>query len=119
MNEDNPFKASDQKASAFTEPQQEAPVSDTHAAYNAVSDLVGGVNVRKKDNYFQAKFIGISVLLGAAIGVGVSFLPGTRDMPWIGGLIIGSFAGLVIGFFASGIFLMIYRGVRHAQGKHD
>jgi len=33
--------------------------------------------------------------------------------------LIGSFAGLVIGIFGSGIFLMIYRAARHISGKHD
>jgi hypothetical protein len=41
------------------------------------------------------------------------------DIPWYGGAIAGAFAGLAVGLFASGIFLMIYRAVRHLQGKHD
>jgi hypothetical protein len=31
----------------------------------------------------------------------------------------GGFTGLVVGFFASGIFLMIYRAVKHIRGQHD
>jgi hypothetical protein len=31
----------------------------------------------------------------------------------------GAFAGLVVGVFSSGIFLMVYRAIRHVRGKHD
>ena len=39
--------------------------------------------------------------------------------PPIAGALGGAFIGLVAGFFASGIFLMIYRAVMHLRGRHD
>ncbi len=27
--------------------------------------------------------------------------------------------GLIVGFLTSGLFLMVYRMVRHVQGRHD
>ena len=41
------------------------------------------------------------------------------NLPWYGGALVGSFLGLVLGILTSGIFLMVYRAVRHIQGKHD
>jgi len=32
---------------------------------------------------------------------------------------LGGLGGLIIGFLVSGIFLMIYRAVKHASGDHD
>jgi uncharacterized membrane protein YeiB len=32
--------------------------------------------------------------------------------------LVGSFIGLLAGFFGSGIFLMIYRAAKHAEGDH-
>jgi hypothetical protein len=34
-------------------------------------------------------------------------------------VIVGGFLGLIAGLLGSGVFLMIYRAVRHAKGKHD
>jgi hypothetical protein len=53
------------------------------------------------------------------VGAILAALNAHWDLPWFGGALIGSFAGLVIGIFASGIFLMIYRAARHIKGKHD
>lgn len=120
MNEDNPFKAGPLRASpGSSESVEPPPVSEGQAAYNTMTDLVGGLNVRKSDNVFQAKFILASVILAALVGAAVVHLSDTGDMPVYGGALLGSFAGLVIGFFASGIVLMVYRGIRHLRGKHD
>ena len=73
--------------------------------YNAVSDTVVGVNVRKKDNIIQGLIILVTVIIGLVIG-----------QMYGGFLMLG---GLIIGFLVSGIFLMIYRAVKHASGDHD
>ena len=95
------------------------PVSSERAAYNIVSDTVVGLNIRKSDNVFQAKFIGITVLVLATIGAALAALNPGWNLPWFGGALAGSLAGLIIGVFASGIFLMIYRAVRHVKGDHE
>ena len=82
-------------------------------AYNIVSDTVTGVNIRPRDNLIQALAIAISLLLGVAIGALVM----SRDR--VLGAVCGGFVGLLAGLFGSGLFLMIYRFVRHARGRHD
>lgn len=101
MNEDPSAKA--------TSPPQ--PVSGRQA-YNLVTDTVAGPNLRLKDNLVQAGVIFVCCLLGAGFGA----LSVNDRMP---GLLMGGFAGMVVGFFGSGLFLMIYRAARHIQGKHD
>lgn len=86
------------------------PASANRQAYNVVTDTVVGPNVRLKDNLIQALVIFVCLVLGAVIG-GIFF--GGE------GALLGGFAGLLIGLFGSGTFLMIYRGMRHAKGKHD
>jgi len=94
-------------------------MSTGRAAYNVVTDTVTGVNVRWSDNRLQAIFVFISVILLSFVGAVCAIVNAQWNLPWYGGALIGSFAGLVIGIFASGIFLMIYRAARHIQGKHD
>lgn len=110
----NPYEPSETLAG-----ERQAGASSGQAAYNIVSDIVVGVNVRGSDNKFQAIFIAVSVLLCAGIGAARVRFQGSWQLPWYGGALIGALAGLVIGLFASGIFLMVYRTVRHLQGKHD
>ena len=95
--------------------------SDTSGrdTYNIVADTVVGLNIRKSDNVFQAKFIGITVLVLAAIGAASAAWNPGWNLPWWGGALAGAFAGLIIGVFASGIFLMIYRAVKHVKGYHE
>ncbi len=81
-------------------------------AYNLVTDIVGGPNVRPKDNLYQGLAILVCLLLGAGIG---SLAMAER----LTGALLGGFIGLLAGLLGSGIFLMIYRAVKHAQGKHD
>ncbi len=100
-------------------PPQVTGISEGKAVYNAVSDTVIGVNVRKSDNKFQAFFILWSILISSVLGgILVPLVPGW-SAPWYGGVFAGAIIGLLAGFFASGIYLMIYRGARHLQGKHD
>jgi predicted RNA-binding Zn-ribbon protein involved in translation (DUF1610 family) len=81
-------------------------------AYNVVSDLGAGINVRRRDNLIQLGVIVIATLLGIAIGAMV-----TRDRAT--GEVLGGFIGLLAGLFGSGIFLMIFRAIQHARGRHD
>ena len=97
---------------------QSDKLSTEHAAYNIVSDTVFGLNTRKGDNKFQAKCIFGSVLVLATCGAVLAALIRDWDLPWYGGALIGAFAGLIAGVFGSGIFLMVYRAVRHLKGDH-
>ena len=81
-------------------------------AYNVVSDTVTGVNLRLKDNVLQGIAIFVCTALGAAIG---AFVVEER----LPGALVGGFAGLIIGFFGSGLFLMVFRAIRHIRGRHD
>ena len=99
--------------------EKTADLTAGQEAYNVVTDTVTGVNVRWSDNKFQAIFVCISMVVMAFLGGLLAALNSRWNLPWYGGALIGSFAGLVIGIIGSGIFLMIYRGVRHIKGKHD
>jgi hypothetical protein len=94
-------------------------VSSGLADYNIVSDTLTGVNFRRKDNAFQAVFVFFTVVFTSIAGAVLAALNAGWNLPWYGGALIGAFAGLVIGILASGIFLMVYRGIRHIVGKHD
>ncbi len=94
-------------------------VTPGHAAYNIVTDTVTGVNVRWSDNRLQAVIVIASMVAASLVGAILAALNSQWKLPWYGGALIGSFAGLVIGIFGSGIFLMIYRASRHIKGKHD
>ena len=102
-----------------TSQDQTQSVSSGQAAYNVVTDTVTGVNVRWSDNKFQAVFVFVSLILASLTGAILAALNAHWNLPWYGGALIGSFAGLVIGIFASGVFLMFYRAARHIKGKHD
>ena len=91
-------------------------------AYNIVADTVVGMNVRKSDNLFQLKVILVCVLAGCPLGAVAGALladPGNRLPSALGGALGLGFAGVVLGLFGSGIYLMIYRAVRHVRGQHD
>lgn len=107
-----------------THPPQPAPAptdggDSGRAAYNVVSDTVTGLNVRMSDNLLQAGMIAASVVIFAVVGAVVVALKSDAEIPWYAGAFGGAVAGLVIGLVGSGVFLMIYRAVRHLQGKHD
>lgn len=86
--------------------------------YNVVTDTTTGVNIRRSDNLFQALFILIAIVICSALGAVLAMF-NDWGLPWFGGALVGGFAGLLLGVFSSGIFLMVYRAKRHAQGKHD
>lgn len=113
---ENPFHSSGDSANAS---KDKTPFTPGHAAYNIVTDTVTGVNVRWSDNKFQAIFVFISMVMTSLLGALLAALNSRWNLPWYGGALIGSFAGLVIGILGSGIFLMFYRAVRHIKGKHD
>ena len=115
-----PENAFQPPADAANSNQDHAPsLTPTRATYNVVTDTVTGLNVRWSDNKFQAVFVFASVALTSIIGAILATLNPEWNLPWYGGALVGTFAGLVIGIFASGIFLMFYRAVRHIKGKHD
>jgi hypothetical protein len=95
-------------------PPEEKPASQLtdRQVYNLVSDTAIGVNIRRKDNLYQALAIFVCLLLGILIGFLVMSDP-------IAGLFVGGFVGLLVGLLSSGIFLMVYRFIRHIRGQHD
>ncbi len=91
-------------------------------AYNIVADTVGGVNVRLSDNVLQLIVILICVLILSPVGAIVGAVyspPEERVIGTIGGGLGMACIGVVLGLFGSGIYLMIYRAVRHVKGKHN
>jgi hypothetical protein len=84
--------------------------------YNVVSDTVTGANVRLKDNLYQ----GVAVFVCAAIGAAAGYYLTVETLlgGWIGAG-LGAASGMLVGVVASGIFLMVYRGIRHVRGRHD
>ena len=87
------------------EPKERLSSKET---YNVVSDTVVGLNIRKKDNLIQGIIILVAIIIGLVTG-----------QMYGGFLMLGGLGGLIIGFLGSGIFLMIYRAVKHASGDHD
>jgi len=69
-----------------------------------VLDTFTGVNFRFQDNVLQALFAFASVMIGAAAGAILTVLNPRWNLPWFGGALFGSFLGMVVGVFASGIF---------------
>ena len=99
----------------FSPPGDDEPTPDPTSerqAYNMVADTLVGANVRFWDNVLQAAAIGICFF----IGIGIGCLLMTDRLT---GGVFGGFIGLLVGLFGSGIFLMVFRAIRHAQGKHD
>jgi hypothetical protein len=84
----------------------------TRQAYNVVSDTVTGVNIRPRDNLYQGLAILICLVLGAGIGCLV-----VADR--LRGAVGGGLVGVLVGLFGSGLYLMIYRAIKHARGEHD
>jgi hypothetical protein len=109
-NQNDPPATPDPIEAEFAGPSH-SPLTGSDA-YNVVSDTVTGVNVRVKDNVFQAFAVFSCLLLGALIGA----LVVQERIP---GALVGGFVGLVVGLLGSGTFLMVYRAVRHLGGRHD
>jgi hypothetical protein len=91
--------------------QTDRPLTNKQT-YNIVSDTVVGPNLRYKDNLYQGITIGVCLILGGLIGC---LAVTERAM----GALAGAFAGMVVGLFGSGIFLMVYRAIKHLRGRHD
>ena len=101
----------------MNEPQQpddrRKPGMTPEESFKMVSDTVAGPNLRLKDNLIQGIAIFACLVVGA--GIGAAVVVEERLV----GAVAGAFVGLLVGLFASGIFLMIYRAVRHLRGRHD
>lgn len=95
------------------EPEIKKPITGQEQ-YNLVTDLVTGPNLRWRDNLIQGVIVLIFALAGLVIGP-MFFHGEVLLLGLVGGLVLGLLAGVLV----SGIAIMIYRGVRHAQGKHD
>lgn len=114
---DNSFVSPDDPAEAV--PSKPMSGRDT---YNVVSDVLVGANLRKSDNLFQLKAILVCAIIGGALGAIAGALLSDSGNRLIAALAAGlslGFAGVVLGLFGSGIYLMIYRAVSHMKGKHD
>jgi hypothetical protein len=98
---------------SYASPASRGPASGREQ-YNVIADTVVGPNLRLRDNLIQAASIIVCMLLGVVIG---ALLLGPNER--MAGIIFGGFIGLLVGLFGSGIFLMIYRAVRHLRGRHD
>ena len=106
----NPYESPESTAEQPIDVEMVSTSKDREA-YNLVTDTIVGPNIRWKDNLFQAVAIFVCTLLGALIAFLIWRGPGEA--------IAGAFCGLVFGLFTSGIFLMIYRAIRHLSGRHD
>ncbi len=78
--------------------------------YNAVSDTVTGANFRWKDNLIQGAVVGGVSMVSAVVG----FIVGGTPLALVCLLL-----GLVVSVIGTGVFLMIYRAIKHARGDHD
>lgn len=92
-------------------PVHDDAISPGREAYNIVSDIGVGLNVRRRDNLFQLAAIGVSLFLGLVIGAFV-----VQDH--VLGALVGGFIGVLVGLLGSGTFLMVYRFIRHLLGDH-
>jgi hypothetical protein len=71
-----------------------------------VFDVVGGPNLRVKDNLIQLAIIVVGTLLGMGIGAALAWRGG-GDV--IGGVIIGALAGVIVSLVLSGLALGLLR----------
>jgi hypothetical protein len=81
--------------------------------YNMVTDLGSGVNIRWSDNLLQLAAAAVGLLVGALLGA--LLVRGHRLEGAIGVGIVGA----IVAVFGTGIYLMIYRFIRHLRGRHD
>lgn len=118
----NPFADDPIESPTTGTASQPIAVTPEREAYNIVSDMVVGMNVRRSDNLFQLKVVLICMLILAPIGAIAGGVLADADyrLPAVlfGGVGLG-FVGVVLGAFGSGIYLMIYRAARHLKGQHD
>lgn len=97
-------------------PKKKKKAMSGKETYNAVTDTVTGANVRLFDNLLQAG----GAILGAGLGVG----GGALAAKYFAGemltfCLIGAVLGLIAGVFVIGLFLMIFRAIKHAKGEHE
>ena len=85
---------------------------------SSISLEISRHEARKGNLKISRSSLATTILLAIGGALFALLVPDT-DLPVFAGALIGAFLGLVIGFFASGIVLMIYRGLRHFKGKHD
>jgi hypothetical protein len=97
---------SKQPAEALNEPLTDRQI------YNLVTNTLAGPNIRPKDNLYQ----GLAILICLGLGALIGYLTVTGQPT---GALVGGFLGLLVGLLGSGFFLMVYRAVQHARGKHD
>lgn len=90
-------------------PNNPKPPKKEPNAYNIVTDVATGPNLRLKDNLFQAIFILVSIAIGAGVG---AILAPTPPGPGVVA-IVGGILGLIGGALISGGFLMVYRLFKH------
>jgi hypothetical protein len=93
----------------MSDPAQPKPTGDLNPLPDEVQrvfDVVGGPNLRLKDNLIQLAIIVAGTLLGAGIGAGLAWRGGGDVM---GGVIIGSMAGVIVSLVLSGVFLGLLR----------
>ena len=84
--------------------------------YNAVTDTVTGANVRLFDNLLQAG----GAIVGLGLGVGGGALVAWQfSLEYLYACLIGAVVGLIAGVFVIGLFLMIFRAIKHAKGDHE
>lgn len=67
---------------------------------------------RRRDNFVQACTILVVMLICAAIGIGMSLMNQNAGVHWMGGALMGSFVGLVVGLVVSGFIVMLMRSAR-------
>ncbi|MDP1562750.1 MAG: hypothetical protein Q8M16_15340 [Pirellulaceae bacterium] len=94
------------------EPPRSSSKSDLPRSTSETSESIEKaiyLNLRWHDNFFQAIFIFVSTIFSAITGAILAEYNLLWNSNWIGGAIIGTFSGLMLGTFASGIFLMFYR----------
>ena len=97
---------------AFAQPGAVQGTMSAQETYNVVTDLGVGPNLRLKDNLIQLA----AILVVTAVGVVVGMLVVDERAA---GAVVGGFIGLLVGLLGSGVFLMIYRLIRHATGHHE
>ena len=78
--------------------------------YEDIAGKIGFVpNTRKSDNVWQAKFMGVSILVGVVAGAAIGHLTTGGEYGWLGGIVLGLLASLVLGAIVSGAILAIRR----------
>lgn len=88
------------------------PTAGSREEDRLVSDVLIGFNTRKRDNVIQA----VAILACATCGAVLGALLVRERIP---AALVGGFLGLLVGLFGSGIWLMVYRIIRHSRGQHD